>query len=60
MFKHKKISNNFLNFEILIVTKKFSNWIQGENTIHFQVTMQLNLRQSLIWIFCKENISHQE
>jgi hypothetical protein len=60
MFKHKKISNNFLKFEILIVTKKFFNWIQGENTINFQVTRQLNLRQSLIWIFCKENISHQE
>jgi hypothetical protein len=44
--------NNFLRFEFLIVSNKFSNWTQVENTKNFQIFKELDHRHSFIKILC--------
>jgi hypothetical protein len=44
--------NNFLRLENLIVSNKFPNWTQVENTKNFQIFEEFDHTHSFIWILC--------
>ncbi len=56
----RRISNNFFNnfynnfsrLEFLIISNKFPNWTQMENTKNFQISKELDHKHSFTRIFC--------
>ncbi len=44
--------NNFLRLEFLIVSNKFPNWTQVENTKNFQISKEFDHKHSFTRILC--------